>query len=95
MVGAGEKSFQIKALRCLENGILKLVSASTVFHKRAILLIFEAEFTESVLDFLSYPESNLGLTMVGPPKKFSKWRYSDFWKTQSSAMLIIFEAEFT
>ena len=27
--------------------------ANTVFHKRAILLIFEVEFKESVLDILS------------------------------------------
>ena len=34
-------------LRFLENAILRLVFANTVFHDRAILLIFDAEFTES------------------------------------------------
>ena len=49
MVGLAEKNFEIKAVRWLENAILKLDVANTVFHKRAILLIFEAEFTESIL----------------------------------------------
>ena len=48
MAGVGEKKFQNLALRCLESAILKLDFANTVCHKRAILLIFEAEFTECV-----------------------------------------------
>ena len=72
MVGAGENSFNMKALRCLIIDSLKLVFASAVFHKSAILLIFETEFTESVLSILLYPESTLGPTMVGPDEKFSR-----------------------
>ena len=42
--------FNMKALRWLENGILKLVVVSAVFRESAILrLLFEAEFTESVV----------------------------------------------
>jgi len=41
--------FKIKVFGLLENAILGLVFANTVFYKRATLLIFEAEFTESVL----------------------------------------------
>ena len=44
--------------------------ASAVFHKSAILLIFEKEFTESVLNILLYPASTLGPTMVWPKEKF-------------------------
>ena len=72
MVGVGENSFNMKALRWLRNGILKVVFASAVFHKSDISLIFETEFTESVLSILSYPESTLGYTMVGPEEKSSK-----------------------
>ena len=43
----------------LVNAILRLVFAGTVFHKRAILLIINAKYTESWLDFRSYPESTL------------------------------------
>ena len=43
------KKFEMKALRWLEYAILGLVFANTVFYKRDILLIFEAEFTESVV----------------------------------------------
>ena len=39
----------MKVLRLLENVMLRLVFANTVFHKRAILLILEAEFTENVV----------------------------------------------
>ena len=39
----------MKVLRLLDNAILRLVFATTVFHKRAILLILEAEFTENVV----------------------------------------------
>ena len=37
-----------------------LVFANTVFHKRGILQLFYAEFTQSVLDILSYQESAMG-----------------------------------
>ena len=53
-------------------GTLKLDFANTAFHKRDKLLIFEAEFTETVLHILSYPDSTVGPTMVGPEEKFSK-----------------------
>ena len=33
--------------------------ANTAFHKRAMLLIFYAEYTESLVDILSYPESTM------------------------------------
>ena len=64
----------MKALRWLENAIFGLVFAYTVFCKRTILLIFEAEFTERVLDKLSYPESTIRPTLakvVGLEEKFS------------------------
>ena len=48
MFGAGEKAFEITALRWLENGILGSVFVITVFHESAILQLFEAEFTEDV-----------------------------------------------
>ena len=41
-----------------------------VYLKRAILLIFYVELTESVLDILSYAESTVGPIMVGPREKF-------------------------
>ena len=40
------KKFEIRALRWLENAILGLAFANTVFYKSTILLIFEAEVTE-------------------------------------------------
>jgi len=66
------KIFNIKALRWLENAMLKMDFENTVFHKRTMLLIFEAELTESVLDFLSYRESTIGPTIFGAEEKFSK-----------------------
>ena len=45
--------------------------ANTVSYKSTILLIFEAEFTESVLDKLLHPESTIKPTLVGPEEKFS------------------------
>ena len=56
----------MRAFRWLKNGILKLVFASAVFHKSAILPIFEAEVSESVLNILFYPEFTLGPTMIEP-----------------------------
>ena len=61
----------MKALRWLENVILELVFANTAFYKSTILKIFEAEFTESVLDKLSYPDSTIRPALVGPAEKFS------------------------
>ena len=66
-----DKKFEVKALRWLENAILELVLANTVSYKSTILLIFEAEFTESVLDKLLHPESTIKPTLVGPEEKFS------------------------
>ena len=63
MVGPGKK-FKTKALRRLEDAILHLVLANN----RAILLIFQAEYTETMLDILSYPESTIRSTMVGQEK---------------------------
>ena len=39
-------------------------------NSRAMLLIFLAELTESVLDILSYPEFTIRPTMVEPEKNF-------------------------
>ena len=49
VVGLGAKLFKPKALRQLENTILILAIPNTVFHKIALLLIFEEEFSGSVL----------------------------------------------
>ena len=59
MDGPGERIFKRKAVRWLESVILKLDIANTVFRKRAMLLILEAEVTESVLDILLYTESTI------------------------------------
>ena len=40
------KRFELKALRWMENAILGLVFANTVFYKNTILLIFEAKVLE-------------------------------------------------
>ena len=58
--------------RWRENGIFELVFANAVFYKSAILLIFEVESTESVLDIFSYPETTQGPAVVGVEEKFSK-----------------------
>ena len=42
--------FIIKVLRWLENAVLRFVFAKSMLHKRDILLLFEAEFTESVVE---------------------------------------------
>ena len=55
----------MKALRLLENAILRFASANTVFYKRAMLLNFYVEHIESGLAILSYPESTMG-----PEKNF-------------------------
>ena len=62
MVRPGEKIFKFMALRRLENATLKFDLAYTAFHLRAILLIFEAEFTESVLRI-----PRIQSVLYGPP----------------------------
>ena len=39
-------------------------------NNRAILLIFQVEFTKSMLDILSYPESTMGPPWLGQVKNF-------------------------
>ena len=50
---------------------MRSVFANTVSHKIAVLLGFELELTESLLDILSHPKSTIGTTMVGLEEKFS------------------------
>ena len=64
------KFFKIELLRWLENVILRFDSAISVFYKRVMLLIFYAEYIESVLDFVSYLESTMGPPWLGPEKSF-------------------------
>ena len=47
--GWAHNIYLIKLLRWLQNVVLRLVFANSVFHKRNLLLIFEVEFTESVV----------------------------------------------
>ena len=56
--------------RRLENAILRLVFANTVFHKRALLVIIHAEYKESLLNILSHLESTLGPSWLSPEKNF-------------------------
>ena len=63
-----EKKFEIKALRWLENAILGLVFANTVFYKSTILLILEAEVTEKTSSRIQSPL--LGPHWLGPKKNF-------------------------
>ena len=51
---------------------MRMAFAYTASHKRAVLLSFELEFTESLLDILSYPVPTVGPTLIGPGEKFSK-----------------------
>ena len=51
---------------------MKLDFINAVSHKRTMLLAFEVEFTECILDALSYSESTIGPTMVETEEKFSK-----------------------
>ena len=46
---ARQKIFRIEVLRWLENAILRLVFVNTVLYKRAMFVIFEAEFTDNVV----------------------------------------------
>ena len=65
------ESVQMKVRRWLENAIMRLVFANTISYKRVALLSFELEFTESLLDILSYSKSSTEPTMVGLEEKFS------------------------
>ena len=49
------KKFETKALRWLENVILGLAFANTIFYKSTILLIFEAEVTEKTSSRIQSP----------------------------------------
>ena len=49
VVGFTDKFLKNKALRWLENASFKFASTNAAFYDRDILLIFEAEFTGSVL----------------------------------------------
>ena len=51
---------------------MRLGFANAVSHKRAVLLSFELEFTESLLDIFLYSKCTIGPTMVGLEEKFSK-----------------------
>ena len=46
---ARRKKFHKKSSQMLENAVLRLAFAKSAFYKRDKLLIFEAEFTESVV----------------------------------------------
>ena len=50
----------MEVLIWLENAILLLVFGDTASHERTMLLIFYTEYTERVLDYLSYPQSTMG-----------------------------------
>ena len=50
---------------------MRLIFANTISHKRAVLFSFALEFTESLLDILSYPKCMIGPTMVGLKEKVS------------------------
>ena len=53
VVGLGEKSFKIKVLRRLESPILEFDFANTVSYDGVILLVFEAECTDTSNQFSS------------------------------------------
>ena len=59
MVGV-EKIFQNGGSYMAGKRSFEIDFANTVFHKRIMLLIFYVEYTESVLDILSYLESTMG-----------------------------------
>ena len=52
--------FNLEVLIWLANTILRFGFANTVFHKTAMIQLFYAEYAESVLDILSYPELTMG-----------------------------------
>ena len=71
MVGPKEKFSKL---------VFRLIFASTLFRKRAILLILYAEYTESMLRILSHLKVYYGPTLGGLREKFSKSRFSEGWK---------------
>ena len=60
----------MEALISLENAILRSAFANTISHKRAMLKIFYAEYTRSVLDIPSHPESTMDPPWLGQEKNF-------------------------
>ena len=60
----------MEGLTWLGNASLILVFANTVFHERAMLQIFYAEYTESVIEILSYPKSTMGPPWLSQEKNF-------------------------
>ena len=80
MVGPRENFSKLRFSEGLKNAILRLEFTNTIFHKRAMLLIFYAEYTASVLEILSYPESTMAHGGWAW-KKFSKWVFSEGWNT--------------
>ena len=51
---------------------MRLIFANTASQKRALLFSFTVEYTESVLDILSYPKCRIGPTIVWLEEKVSK-----------------------
>ena len=47
-----------------------LIFTNKISHKRVFLFSFALEFTESLLDILSYPKCMIGPTMVGRQERF-------------------------
>ena len=60
----------MEVLIWLENTILRLAFANTVFHKKERLQIFYAVYTKSALDILLYPESTISPPWLGQEKNF-------------------------
>ena len=65
MVGP-ETLFKIELPIWLDNAMLNMVFTNN----RATLLLFQAEFTESMLDTLLYPQSIMGPPWLGLEKFF-------------------------
>ena len=65
------------------NAIMRLIFANTLSHRRAVLFSFALEFTEFVLEILSYTKCMIGPAMVGLEEKVLKLRFSDGCKTLS------------
>ena len=65
MAGPGTL-FKIELLIWLDNAMLNVVFTNN----RAILLLFQAEFTESMLNTLLYPQSTMGPPWLGLEKFF-------------------------
>ena len=59
MAGSRGNFLKLRFSDGLKNTIFIFDFTNTVFHKRAMLLIFCTEYTESVLDILFYPESTM------------------------------------